>query len=133
MLEKLRRGIGEIRNRITSNVLVLNEPERGIEFEFVFGGEYPTEEWERVFGDLKKKSPDKFKLLGEIIREANSRTQEERVEFVDINTAPNQELIIEKGIRNRKEALNNYKQFLVNINSMSQSNLENMQKAIDNL
>lgn len=133
MLEKLIRGFSEIKNQIASHVLVFNEPERGVEFEFVFGGEYPAEEWERVFGDLKKERPDFFKSLGKIIIEANNRNQEERAEFVDSLMVPTKGILIMEGAGKKRETKKMYEQFLININSMSEFNLVNMQRAINNL
>lgn len=133
MLEKLKREFAKIKNEITPHVLVYDEPERGVEIEFVFGGEYHVEEWEEVLGDLKKKRPDLFNSLGTIIKEANNKSQKERAELVDILTAPTKGILITKAAEIRREAKRTYEQFLININSMSTSNLANMQRAVDSL
>lgn len=133
MLEKLKISFVKIKNEITPHVLVFDEPERGVEIEFVFGGEYPVEEWARVLGDLKKKRPDLFNSLESIIKEANSRSQKERAELVDTLTAPTKGILITKADEIRRESKRMYEQFLININSMSASNLANMQTAVDGL
>ena len=129
MLEKL----GRIKNYITSHVLVFAEPERGIEIEFVFGPEHTAEEFEGVLGDLKARRPDLFNPLAKIIGEASNKTQKERAKYVGALTAPVSGILIARDARGRRESQKNLEQFLIGMNSMSETNLANMQRAIDNL
>lgn len=130
MLENFRQKIVDFRNKMTSDFVFFNEPERGVEFEFIFGGEYDPESWEKVFSELE---PNNCEALKIIVDDALGRTQEERDGFVRELTFSKKGLLVTKDARDKYQKKYLYEQFLININSLSQTNLSNMHQALENL
>ena len=133
MLEKFKKGFSEFKSRIVSNIFIYDDQERGIEFVFVFGEEGTVEEWEGVFNEYRERRHLKLMTLGKIVEDAINRNQKGRAEFVDRLTSPAQGIIITKDARRDREKRREAEQFLININSMSETNLINMREAINNL
>ncbi len=132
MIEKFKTGLRKYKERLLSNLIVYNIPENGVEFEFVFGGEYTPEQWEEALTDLYSKGdPKTIERFEQIIKKANESTRKERVDFVDFLMAPSKGIIISENARELHESRVRYNQFLININSMSETNLANLQKAIN--
>ena len=133
MVEGLKTKLNRVGDKIAPYIFVFNDQERGIDFESVFGGEYTTEEWESVFDEYKGGRSLKFGFLGKIVGEAIERDKEGRFDFVDRLTSPAKGILIMEDARKHRKKELAYEQFLINVNSMSETNLMNMQKAINNL
>ncbi len=125
--------MGERLKKLFSSIAITDEPEKGIDFEFVFGGEYTVEEWEKAFSQYEDRRQEKLELIDKIVGEAIKRGEDARIKIVDELTSPKKEMLIMKDARKYSEKKKEYEQFVININSMSETNLINMQKAIDNL
>ncbi len=125
----MREGL----KKLFSSIAIIDEPGKGIDFEFVFGGEYAVEGWEKVFSQYEDRKQEKLELIDKIVGEAIKRGEDGRIKIVDELASPKKEMLIMKDARKYTEKKKEYEQFVININSMSETNLINMQKAIDNL
>jgi len=108
MLERFKLNLKNLKERLGSGISYTKVPEKGIEFEFVFGGEYSIEEWELTLNDLKRNRPNSFQALSKIVKDANSRTQDERSKLIDAYTFSYNEFMI---TRNAKEVAENKQKF----------------------
>lgn len=130
MQENFKQKLTNLRNKLTENFVIFNEPERGIEFEFVFCREIAVEEWQKTFSEM---DPLGRELMREIVTDALDRSVEERTAFIENLSAPQKGIQVSKNARDLYQKRKFYEQFLININSMSQSNLENAHKAFDEI
>lgn len=134
MLERAKNQFRNFKLSIGKSLTIFNESEKGIDFNYVFSEDYSEEFWHEQLVEIKNEStPRVFDTFCQIITDAADRTTEERITYVEALAAPRFGLWFSKGSSEFHSALLKYEQFQIDVNSISDTNLKNMKKAIESL
>jgi len=124
-------GNREIKDKIVHYFHIFNNSELGIGFEHVFGEDNPVDVWETVFDNYRKEKGYSLSSLEKVVNKAIDMGQEKRFEFIDALSVRGGIKLMKDPVRNKRQI--EYLWLKIGINSMSETNLLNMQKALINL
>ena len=108
----------------------LTKNRMGIDPDFVFMPNYRTQSWLDVVVGF---APEYRKIIKDVSLEALNRTVEERDDYISGLSEERIELIIGPNAKKKSVQLGSIRQFIININSMSEENLTSLSQALEQL
>lgn len=112
---------------LTSHINISGKQTTSIEAQYPLSPNLSVEDWEK---DFKNIDPIKKALFIVITTQALGRTPDERTQYIEESARTGLKLIIGFNAKKQAEREQQLKQLVINVNSMSQENLENFAAAL---
>ena len=131
MLRRIRERFGRVEGNTSSNIQVFNEPELGIDFASVFGREYSVEQWENIF--CENEETTRYEDIEEVVGKLLSKGLNGRNLIIDTLSSPRKKTYTSRDANTEHEHRQKWRQHLIDLSSLSERNLKNIQQAARNL